>query len=75
MSTAVRYTAARKLELETARAAELEQRMRTYAAMSLDDYVAMRVERVAELAQWCQDAEAKAAVARHAELVAEYGAA
>lgn len=74
MST-VRYTAAKRRELETARAAELEQRMRTYAAMSLDEYVAMRLERVADLAEWCQAIEANAAATQHAALVAQYGAA
>ena len=70
--TRQQYTPAKRRQLEAERAAQLEQNMRTYAAMSLEDYVAMRVARVSDLATWCQDAEAAAAAVRHAELVNLY---
>lgn len=71
MSTAVRYTAAKRRAVEAERAAALEAKLAGYAAMSLEDYVAEMLEQAPPAAH-CQAETRTFAIARHAELVKLY---
>lgn len=67
-----RYTAAKRRQVEAERQARLAERDARWAAMSLEDYLAERLEDYGHAAAWVLEANVASWTARHAELVSTH---
>lgn len=71
MTSRQQYTTTQRKRLEAVRAAQLEQSLRDQAAMTLEAFVALKLEQAAPAAD-CQAQTLVWVTARHAELVNLY---
>lgn len=77
MANNVRYTAAKRREIAAQRAAELDATLRSYAAMTVDEYLAQMAAEygVTHNSNIAAGEDVEWFRAHHAELVARYRAA